>query len=81
MINCDDVGVRVVGSTLNIIQDFTNIVSAVRKALLDNMTPETADELIALCGQLAYASAAEDKSAEADLYERITKTLIDNAKS
>ena len=77
MIKCDRGGARVEGTTLDTIQDFVNVINAVRVSLEDDMSPDDAAEIMRQCGRLAFAMG-EDKDAEAEAYRGITRVLLKN---
>ena len=79
-IKCDKGGTRIQGSTLETIQDFINIINAVRLALEDELNPEDTKKILALCGQLAYARSDGKINEEVDAFKGITALLVDNSK-
>ena len=73
---CKDGKTELHGSTLTLIQDFANVTAAIRATFRDGYSDETADELIALCGQLAYADGDDEKEKVAEIITRIGDTLM-----
>ena len=74
---CEDGKTRINGSTLDIIQDFTNVTAAFRATLRDHFSDQATDEIIALCGQLAYAESDNDKEKIAEIVTKIGNVLIE----
>ena len=72
-IKCSYGGTHLSGSTLDIIQDFSNIIIAVRKTLAEKYSDDDVDKIIALSGKLAYASG--DKEKELEVFEELTKVI------
>lgn len=77
-IKCDKDGTRVKGSTIDTIQDFINIINAVRVVLEDDLGEENAAEVMKQCGRIAFAG--EDKDAEAAAFRGITSVLLKNGR-
>lgn len=75
MIKCNDGGTEFRGSTLDFIQDFTNIVLCMRKILSDKYSKDFADKIIALTGEMAYAIYDDDKAHEQEILEHVTRVL------
>ena len=65
MIKANDSHVMVAGTPIDIMQDFVNITRAVRGVLTEKTTEDRADEIISLCGRIAYC---EDDETEATMY-------------
>ena len=74
MIHCTKDGVRIEGSTLDALQDLTNIIKAVKSSLAEDCKEETVNELISLVGQLAYA---DNKKDETEVVGRMMRVLAD----
>lgn len=72
---CKDGGTRIVGSAVDTIVDFVNVITAVRSSFNDRFDPETTDKVIALCGQLAYAISDCDKEQEDSVQKAIAEVL------
>ena len=75
-IKCDRAGTVVSGATIETIQDFINVINAVRVVLVDELGEEDAAEIMKECGKLAFAGG--NKDAEAAAFQRITATLLKN---
>lgn len=75
---CADGGTHISGDILTIIEDFTNVVASVRECLCDRLPEEKADEIIALCGQLAYNVNDGGKTQEHELLRRVANVLRDD---
>ena len=75
MIRCGNGFTQISGSTLDIIQDFTNVILSVRKCLCEKMPAEDADKIIALAGVLAYADGDHEQE------EHTVKMIADVLKS
>lgn len=74
-IYCDGHGVRLSGSTVDAIQDLSNVISAVRMSLAEKHSGEFADRVIGLCGQLAYATTDNDEERHEEMLQEIADTL------
>lgn len=70
---CDGEKTSIKGSTLDIIQDFANVIHAVNESFREEYTPDETEELIALCGQLAFVHGNDEQSE--DIIMRIVKVL------
>ncbi len=77
---CDRGGTRIKGTTIETIQDFVNIINAVRVSLEDEMDPEDAAGIMEQCGRLAYATGDKNTEAEAAAFREITDLLLKNGK-
>ena len=79
-IKCFDGGTSISGSPLDTVQDFVNIIVAVRRAFLDMSSEDNADILVSLCGQLAYAISEKDDAREMEISKQIAEVFVDIAK-
>lgn len=75
-IKCFDGGTSVSGSPLDTVQDFVNIIIAVRRAFTDMSSTEDADVLISLCGRLAYAIGEHDDKLEMEISKEIAEVFL-----
>ena len=75
-IKCFDGGTSVSGTPLDTVQDFVNIIVAVRRAFADMSSNEDADVLISLCGKLAYAVSEKDESREMEISKEIAEVFL-----
>ena len=80
MITCDRGGTRIKGTTIDVIQDFVNIINAVRVSLEDDMSPEDAAGILEQCGRLAYATGDKNAEAEAAAFREITSILLNSGR-
>lgn len=74
-IKCSGGGTRLSGSMLDIIQDFVNVIISMRSSLTDKFSQETADKVIALSGELAYAISDGDKENELEVIKLLSDAL------
>ena len=79
-IKCFDGGTSVSGTPLDTVQDFVNIIVAVRRAFTELSSSDDADVLISLCGQLAYAISEKDDDKEMEISKQIAETFLAIAK-
>ena len=75
-IKCFDGGTSVSGTPLDTVQDFVNIIVAVRRAFADMSSNEDADVLISLCGKLAYAVSEHDEPREMEISKEIAEVFL-----
>ena len=73
MIKCEKGGTRISGSTLDIVQDLANVIRAVRVSLTDDYSEEQADEVIRLCGEIAFA--ADDHRKCLELFQEVCEII------
>lgn len=66
------VKVAIKGDTMEIIQEFTAIVNSVRERLSMEFPETIADELISMCGKLAYT---EDEDEMNDIVDAVSDRL------
>ena len=79
-IKCFDGGTTVSGTPLDTVQDFVNIIVAVRRAFAELSSSDDADVLVSLCGQLAYAISEKDDDKEMEISKQIAETFLAIAK-
>ena len=70
MIHCGKEHTEIEGSIVQICNDLTNIIMAVKNVLYDSFNQEEADAIIAMCGKLAYT---DDKKQEELISEDIAR--------
>ena len=80
MIKCDRGGTKIEGTIPETVQDFINVINAVRVALEDEMSQEDAAEILRQCGRLAYSMRDKNPEAEAEALSGIMETLLRNGK-
>ena len=80
MIKCDKGGTKIEGTIPETIQDFMNIINAVRISLEDELNPEDAAEIIKQCGRWAYSYGGNNPEEEAEALSGIMETLLQNGK-
>lgn len=75
-IKCFDGGTSVSGTPLDTVQDFVNIIVAVRRAFSELSTTGDADVLISLCGKLAFAVSEQDDERELEISKEIAEVFL-----
>ena len=80
MIKCDRGGTKIKGTIPETVQDFINIINAVRVALEDEMSQEDAAEILRQCGRLAYSMRDKKPEAEAEALGGIMEILVKNGR-
>lgn len=66
--------VEIRGDVTDILADFTSIIDSIHARLLQEMPEDIVNELIVMCGKLAYADSDEEMEAVMD---GVTKILED----
>ena len=66
------IAVAIRGDYMDVIQEFTAIVNSVRERLSSEMPEAVADELISMCGKLAYT---EDEDEMNDIVDAVADRL------
>lgn len=75
-IKCFDGGTSVSGTPLDTVQDFVNIIVAVRRAFAEISSYDDADVLISLCGKLAFAVSEHDDVRELEISKEIAEVFL-----
>jgi len=73
MIKSTDKSVAIAGNPIDVMQDFVNITKAVRGLFSEKLGKDRANEVISLCGRIAFA---EDTAEEEMYMERLADVLL-----
>ena len=61
MIKADDKNVELKGNPIELLQDYVNITREFRKMFTNDVGKDAANEMVALCGRIAFAENKEEE--------------------
>lgn len=69
-------GIQLKGDVFSLLDEFTGIVRAMRNMLRDHLDEESADEVVALCGKLAFSEDAGERELIVDRIREIEESRM-----